>query len=83
MSSEPSYGSWPLRIRIYQGHWSITFHEKSGKLLHVMNANSQIEAFRAADKLATLYHFDGEILLQSDGENQLINVRKIMHFREQ
>lgn len=77
---EPSYSKWPLRIRVYQGHWSITYHEQSGKLLHVMNAASQIEAFRAADKLSNLYHYDGEVLLQSDTENQLVNIHKIMHF---
>lgn len=81
MSAEPSYSKWPLRIRVYQGNWSISYHDSNGKIIHLMSATGQIEAFRAADKLAILYHHEGEVMMQSDMGNQLVDIHKVMHFR--
>ncbi len=83
MSQSPSYGQWPLRIHQNRSNWSISYHDPQGKIIHLLNADTQIAAYRAADKLAALYGFDGETLISGPKGTQAINVHKMMNFREE
>jgi hypothetical protein len=80
--SNRSYGQWPLRIHQARSDWTISYHDPQGKIIHLMTAESQIAAYRAADKLASLYGFDGESLLTGTKGEQIIDIHKIMHFRD-
>lgn len=83
MTEQRSYAQWPLRIHHNRSDWSISFHDPQGKIIHLLNAESQISAYRAAEKLANLYHYDGETLIQSANGSQTINIHKVMNFRNQ
>lgn len=83
MPHNPDYTTWPLRIRQYQDNWTVTYHDPNGRIIHVLNADSQISAFRSADKLLNLYQIQADVVMESTTENRIVDVKKIMHFREQ
>ena len=83
MSHNSDYKTWPLRIRQYQNNWTISYHDPNGRIIHILNADSQISAFRAADKLLNLYQLPNEVILESPADNRIIDIKKVMHFRDQ
>lgn len=80
--SPDNYSQWPLRMRSNHHDWTISYHDSTGKIIHIMNAENQIGAFRSADKLATLYQYDGDAVVESGYGIQLLNVKKLMHPKE-
>jgi len=83
MSHNPDYAQWPLRIRQYQDNWTVSYHDPKGRIIHVLNADSQISAFRAADKLLNLYQIQNDVIMESTTDSRIVDVKKVMHFRDQ
>jgi len=82
MPHNPDYTQWPLRIRQYQNNWTVSYHDPNGRIIHVLNADSQISAFRSADKLLNLYQIQNDVIMESTTDSRIVDVKKVMHFRE-
>ena len=82
MQNNTDYKQWPLRIRQYQNNWTVSYHDPNGRIIHLLSADSQIDAFRSADKLLNLYNIQNEVIMESSTDDRLVDVKKMMHFRE-
>lgn len=56
---------WPIQISQTNYGWTVTCYNKDGHVRHVLTANSEMEAYRAASSMAKIYRVDAQVLVNS------------------
>ncbi|MGE0080346.1 MAG: hypothetical protein AB7U81_03510 [Thiohalomonadaceae bacterium] len=59
MSATETGNVSPLEIRQHPYGWTVTCLDESGHIRHVATADNEIQAYRAARKLAGIYRLQG------------------------
>lgn len=69
----------PLEIRQYPYGWTITCFDGTGHVRHVATADTEIQAYRAARKLAAIYHLHGRARVSTPRGDYFIEVAPEHH----
>lgn len=60
-----TYTRWPLQVGAYSYGWTVTVYDHRGHVRHLATADSEIQAFRLARKMARTYHIESDILVRT------------------
>lgn len=70
---------YPIEIREYDYGWVITYFDQNGRVKHVISAESEIQAFRAAHRMVHNYRLSGDALVCFGGKGCFVyNIEKLM-----
>jgi len=73
--------SWPIQIRQTHYGWTVTCYNPDGHAKHILTANSEMEAYRAAYNLANIYRVETPILVNSFKGELKVDLNKLLKSR--
>lgn len=69
-----------LEIRQYDYGWNIVYYDVDGHVKHLLTAENEIQAFRAAHRLVHIYKLSGQARVALLGRPEfLMDVERLMH----
>lgn len=72
---------WPIQIRQAGFGWTVTCYNPDGHAKHILTANSEMEAYRAAYNLANIYRVENQILVNTLKGERRVDLSKLLKTR--
>ncbi|MGM0594382.1 MAG: hypothetical protein ACQETD_07595 [Pseudomonadota bacterium] len=72
---------WPIQIRQTHYGWTVTCYNSDGHARHILTADSEMEAYRAAYNMAKIYHIETPVLVNSFKGELRIDLNRLLKSR--
>lgn len=74
---------WPIQVRQAHYGWTVTCYNPDGHARHVLTADSEMEAYRAAYNMAKIYHVENQILVNTFKGELRVDLNRLLKSRAQ